>query len=552
MADKFENFGRLVLAAGLASLAQVEDCIAMQKRLKAEGQDAQLGTIMVDMGYLTPEQVRDILKQQDTHILSCDSCHARYNVSSLKPGKKVKCQRCGAILVVPEILNEVSVDGEIDARNNKSRPMTREIIAELILFDGKKPKGTVPIEKGASLTIGRAKDNKIVVQDNMVSRYHCKIENDGSAFTITDLKSRNGMLINNELVTQHKLAEEDLIQIGNTTFLFRLNKSQASEPKKAPAGQYAVSEQLVCASCKKVIPDEEKNNAKIENSIVTCIRCIRKKDVLVGRIIGGCKVLERIDETPLGNIYIAHQLSMDREVLLKLLLQEHNPDEKMIKRFFREAKVGAQLTHQHIVQLYDMGEAEGMYYILIERVSGKSAAEMIKEYGAIEWHFVVDVALQIADALSFAKQNGIVHRDINPENIFVNSENVAKLVNLGSVKFFDKNTDEKLSESGQRVGTPMNMSPEQIRDPQNVDHRSDIYSLGVTLYHMLTGHAPFEADTIMALTKRILQEIPRPINTLNPAVPAALSQIVARMIAKSPADRYQTADELITDLRKIK
>lgn len=556
MTEQKLNFGDMVIKAGYATSKQVEECIDEQRRLKANGRVVQLGAIMIEKGYLNQDQVRSVLEKQDVHILICDGCSGRYNVNSYKSGQKVRCKKCGTVLVVPDSMADVSVDDQINFAEGKGH--TGRVVADIILFEGKKPREAIPVEENEAVTIGRAQDNRISVNDNMVSRYHCRLENDGVSFVLIDMKSRNGTQVNTEPIKRQKLKNDDHIQLGGVNMIFRIRPEiQFVSESMSKAKDVGGADALLCGVCGQFIPPSDAQKAKRETmpdgkELFTCVMCLRKHDPLIGRIIGGCKVVDRIDESLLDNVYSAHQLSMDRKVILKIMHKELGSDEEKIKQFLREAKVGAKLSHQNIVQLFDMGNEDGFYFIILEHIEGRRISDLMREHGALDWKFVLEVAIQIVDALLTASHHDIVHRDINPDNIYVNSENIAKLANLSLAKPFEDGADGGgITSKNLFISSPAYMSPEQIRNPHNIDGRSDIYSLGATLYHMLVGRALYSGNSPVEIVRKILHEQPLPLSQINSSLPLPLSQVVGRMVAKNPADRYQTPAELLNDLQKV-
>ncbi|NOZ23339.1 MAG: protein kinase [Planctomycetes bacterium] len=274
-----------------------------------------------------------------------------------------------------------------------------------------------------------------------------------------------------------------------------------------------------------------------------------KPDKLVGRKIGGYEVLSKIGVGGIGAVYKARQLSLDRIVAFKTLKPEFAQNEAFITRLKREARSSAQISHSNIVQTYDVGQDQGVSFIAMEFVEGQTLQDKLSREGGVQVEFAVDVLEQAAKALAFAYQAGIVHRDIKPDNLMITTDGTIKVADFGLAKRID--VDVSLTQSGTIVGTPRYMSPEQGNgDP--LDFRSDIYSLGASIYHALAGVPPFDAPTAMAVIVKHINDPLPPLRAMAPQVPPKLARVIERMMAKDPADRYQTPDDLLAAAADVK
>jgi len=266
--------------------------------------------------------------------------------------------------------------------------------------------------------------------------------------------------------------------------------------------------------------------------------------------VAGYELLAKLGRGAVGIVYKARQLSVGRTVALKLLDPKYTRDKKYVGRFLREARSLANLNHVNIVEGIDAGKApEGYYYFAMEYVEGETVKEFLARDRIIPEAKAIDIAVQIARALQHAEKIKLVHRDIKPENIMLTNDGVAKLADLGLAKSVVE--DVSLTLAGQAMGTPLYISPEQAQGKDTVDVRSDIYSLGATLYHMTTGFPAFagENPTVIML-KHINEEAPPP-RRANPNLSQGFSQLVEKMMAKDQADRYQTAAELLDELSAL-
>ena len=262
----------------------------------------------------------------------------------------------------------------------------------------------------------------------------------------------------------------------------------------------------------------------------------------------GYEILSRIGAGAMGTVFRARQKHMNRIVALKVLKPSLARNEKYVERLRREARIVGQLNHPNIVTGFDLGEEGGYHYFVMEYVEGKSLRALLSEWGAFPEERVLDVGIQVASALDHAFQEGVIHRDVKPGNILIDESGAAKLTDMGLAK---GPTDLTLTRDGATVGTPQFISPEQARDPKSVDVRSDLYSLGATLYQMATGIAPISADTIGELIHGVLHDYAPDARAINPRLSEGMSLVLRKLLMKDPALRYQTPAELLDDLRRI-
>jgi serine/threonine-protein kinase len=266
------------------------------------------------------------------------------------------------------------------------------------------------------------------------------------------------------------------------------------------------------------------------------------------QVIPGFELLKKLGEGGMGATYLARQVSMDRMVALKVLRKNFSRNQDYVARFRREAKLAGQLEHANIVQTRDVGEGGGFHYLIMEYVEGRSLRQLMPE-GAVEEGAALRVVLQVARALEHAHAHNIVHRDVKPDNILLTCDHTAKLCDFGLAK--SVSTQTHLTQSGMTVGTPHYVSPEQARGSGRVDIRADIYSLGATLYHLVTGETPFHGSSAaVVMTKHLSEQVPWP-QDVNPRVSDRVCRLIEKMMAKDPGDRYATPAELIADLELV-
>jgi len=271
---------------------------------------------------------------------------------------------------------------------------------------------------------------------------------------------------------------------------------------------------------------------------------------LIGRQLGDYRVLSRLGRGGMAQVYLAEQLSLSRLVALKILKPELAKDPTYISRFRNEARAAAALVHSNIVQIFEVGEIEGWYFIAQEYVAGLNLSQYLRRNGPVSPLMAVNVMTQIAAALKKAKSLGVVHRDIKPENIMLSHDGEVKVADFGLARLSMDKQRTDLTQIGVTMGTPLYMSPEQI-EGGDVDHRADLYSFGVTCYHMLTGRPPFRGDNPISVAIQHAKEQAVAIETSRPDLPRPLIAIVERLMAKRPADRFQDAGEVLEALRAV-
>ena len=245
-------------------------------------------------------------------------------------------------------------------------------------------------------------------------------------------------------------------------------------------------------------------------------------------------------------VYKAKDLILNRYVAVKILRDEFTTDDEFIKRFNIEAQAAASLTHPNIVSVYDVGNEGNLYYIVMELVKGKTLKEIIVEDGVLGWKWSVKVAMQIASALEMAHRNNIVHRDIKPHNIIITEDGVAKVTDFGIAKAVSNST---ITAFGTTIGSVHYFSPEHARGGIT-DAKSDLYSLGVVMYEMVTGKVPFDSDTPVSVALKHMQEDPIEPEVLKPELPTSVNDIIMKAMKKDTEERYQTATEMLKDLEK--
>jgi eukaryotic-like serine/threonine-protein kinase len=268
-------------------------------------------------------------------------------------------------------------------------------------------------------------------------------------------------------------------------------------------------------------------------------------DTLINTLFDGrYRILRKLGAGGMANVYLAEDEDLGRRVAIKILNDRYANDELFVERFRREAKSAAGLSHPNIVSIYDRGEAEGTYYIAMEVIEGRSLKELILTRGPLGIGQAIAYTLEALEALRFAHRHGIIHRDIKPHNILIGER--LKVTDFGIARA----GASQMTEAGSIMGTAQYLSPEQARGAP-VTASSDLYSVGIVLYEMLTGKVPFTGDSAIEIAMKHLNEAPKPPSKARPEIPEQLDQVVLRALAKAPEDRYQTAEEFAEDLHRV-
>jgi serine/threonine-protein kinase len=314
-----------------------------------------------------------------------------------------------------------------------------------------------------------------------------------------------------------------------------------------------------CLAQSKSLAEEQNQRSLadllVDNSYVTSRQIARLREVVAAersnQMIPGYKVLSRLGAGAMATVYKAKQLSLDRHVAIKVLPRKFSTNPQFIERFYAEGRAAAQLNHPNIVQAYDVGKAGEFHYFVMEFVDGSTVYDQIVANRRYSESDAIEIAIQIAEALQHAHDKGLIHRDVKPKNIMVTKSGMAKLADLGLARAIsDREAAE--AEAGKAFGTPYYISPEQVRGEMTVGPPADIYSLGATLYHMVTGSVPFDGKNPSAVMHKHLKADLVPPDHVNQKLSAGISEVIEMMMVKNPKARYQTCKDLLLDLRAVK
>ena len=346
------------------------------------------------------------------------------------------------------------------------------------------------------MIIGRASLSDIPLIEKKASRTHARTEMAHGNVFIEDLNSTNGTYLNDKKITKKaKLSFGDIIRVGECKLRFESDNQE-------------------------LIP-----------------------------VIEGYDIIKRVGLGGMGMVFKARQLSMDRIVAIKVLNERFSSDPKFIDRFISEARAAGRLNHPNIIRAHDVSHFGEVHYFCMEFVDGIDVRGVLKEWGQVPIPFAVDIMLQAAEALQYAHNERLVHRDVKPDNLMVTSKGIIKLADLGIAKSFDRN-DEGNAESS-IVGTPHYMAPEQVLK-KPVDHRADIYALGATMYHVISGRTPFAGGDMRELLRAHVNKPAPSLREHTPSVPAALDKLIVSMMSKDPDERPIDMNVVCKILERIK
>jgi eukaryotic-like serine/threonine-protein kinase len=308
----------------------------------------------------------------------------------------------------------------------------------------------------------------------------------------------------------------------------------------------------------KMLANNDSSLGLLDIMVKASVLTPRQKDRLVKEMgedkkkldVPGYQIIERIGKGSMGVVYKARQASMDRIVAFKILLDALAQNKEFIKRFDREAKIAAKLSHNNVVNAIDAGEHNGYHYFVMEYVEGETIKDFLDKGKVFEERDAIKIIMAVAEALKHAHERGLIHRDIKPENVILTKDGNVKLADLGLARL---TADEKwaMSEAGMAIGTPYYISPEQVRGQVDVDIRADIYSLGATFYHMVTGRVPYPGDTPSEVMRKHVDKnvMATPPDHINTKLSSGLGVVVETMLAKNRENRYRNPDDLILDLK---
>jgi eukaryotic-like serine/threonine-protein kinase len=319
-------------------------------------------------------------------------------------------------------------------------------------------------------------------------------------------------------------------------------------------------------ACKELQKQGSDPNARsladlfVENNVITVNQAKRLRQQVAERqrnYIPGYELISLLGKGAMGKVFKARQVSLDRVVAIKVLLKKMGQSPDFVERFYKEGKAAARLSHPNMVQAIDVGSTpDGQHYFVMEYIEGKSLYDLMAPRPSGEGRSfseaeALDITIQIAEALGQAHARGLIHRDVKPKNIMLTPQGVAKLTDLGLARDIDDKAAAE-SEAGKAYGTPYYISPEQIRGDVDIDFRADIYSLGATFYHLVTGRPPFEGDNPAAVMHKHLKQALIPADHVNTALSTGVGEIIDVAMAKRRDERYRSMEAMVEDLKAVR
>jgi serine/threonine protein kinase len=346
--------------------------------------------------------------------------------------------------------------------------------------------------------------------------------------SLTNLESMIGRLIIEKGLASSQEVEACLDQF--------INRKKDKPKGKTNINQESLSDLLIA---KKVVTKRQLERLK---PLIDDVKPTQK--------IPGYDIIRRLGEGAMAKVYLARQISLDRLVAIKVLPKKYSKNQEWIKRFYAEGKAAAKLNHPNIVGALDVGHAGEYHYFVMEYVDGWTAYDDVVGPHKYTEQQAIDVVLQTTRALEHAHKAKFIHRDVKPKNIMITKEGVAKLADMGLARAID---DEQVAEaeSGKAFGTPYYISPEQIRGSRDIDFRADIYSLGATFYHLVTGKVPFDGPNPSSVMHKHLKDDLTPPDRVNPQITQGVCEVIEVCMAKDPDQRYSSTSDLLHDLECI-
>lgn len=374
-------------------------------------------------------------------------------------------------------------------------------------------------------TIGRRSSCDLVLRVDSVSREHCRIEQSDGAYWLHDNGSSNGTLLNGLRIEKAKLVHGDVVTLDRVTLEY-LEESDGNNTREM-IREFVVQKR----------PDAD-GAYNAENS-------------LIGTVLKHFKVLSVIGEGGMALVYKARDERNGDIVAIKVLKRGEQVDQENLQRFLKEFKTGSKLNHPNIMQVYEIGEVDGTYFIAMEYINGSSLQEILDEKGRLSQEGTLKIGIQVAKALEAAFSQRIIHRDIKPENILISREGEVKITDLGLAKELKRFVSVNITKTGEGIGTLHYMSPEQVENTRDVDQRADIYSLGATIYECLCGQPPFDEVGVWKFVEAINEKPPPNLNERVPNMHPEVWPMVQRALAKRPEERQQNPTEIREEFERL-
>lgn len=399
------------------------------------------------------------------------------------------------------------------------------MLGQLVVTAGPDKDSSFALEEGQSFVIGRGQESDTKLKDPQVSRKHCEVRVEDGKVLLINLSSSAATLVNGKRVTEHQLKPGDVVQLGSTHMRFLVDVDPSAPTLfEAPAAQTA--------------PEK-----------------LEQLQDLVGKNLAHFEIQSLVAKGHSGLIFRAKDTEDGKVVALKVMLPEFSQNEEERQRFVRAMKTMMPLRHPNLVAILGAGKTGNYCWIAMELVEGESLSQVIQRIGTagmLDWQNAHRVAVHIGRALEFAQQQHIVHRNLTPQNILIQkSDKTAKLGDLMLAKALEGNMALEITKPGEILGDVRYLPPERTRRDVEIDGRSDIYSLGAMVYHLLTGRPPCDGGSLPETIKKIRQDEPVKPKKFQLSIPDLFEGVVMKMLAKRPEDRYQNPTDMLAELEKV-
>ncbi|MBI4581278.1 MAG: protein kinase [Planctomycetes bacterium] len=568
-------FGRIAVQRGRITNEQVNACVAEQGRQAQQGKRVRLGKLLVAAGHLTMKQTLDLLEHLRTRVLYCDKCASLLEIA-VEPEKTYACA-CGALLSTPQEVTSIKASalfgGERPAQPKPAPPVAPAPATPAAPAPAAKPEAKpAGVSAPGYQPVGEIREVMPTRTKPAAPPAKPVAPAPAAAKTPVVMVGKGGGV---RAITPDAPAHEDPVwhYAVNRKVMGPVGKdcllALAAEGKLGPdvlVWRKGMSDWLPLAKVAELQPPSpaappaapavaqpiEELREKLRSKAVGDTMLIRKpsiKSEVPPPEIEGYKILEAIGKGGMGIVYKALQLSMDRVVAIKVMVPKYSENEEFIQRFTREARATAKVNHPNIIQGIDVREVGGRWCFVMEYADGQRVGDVIRRGGAMSESRALKVVTEATSALEHAHRQMIIHRDVKPDNIILTKDGVAKLCDLGLVKVVSEDTEH--SRVGDLIGTPDYMSPEQASGKPDVDHRADVYGLGATWYHMVTGSIPFKGENRTIVLMKHLTESLEPPDRRNPLVSRATASVIERMMAKNRDERYPSMTEVLKDIQLL-
>ncbi len=471
------RFGRLVVEAGLASAEQVEACVREVQVARARGEVTTLGQVMLRRGILTRQEILRVLRNQNKTVLQCMDCGRRYNIVDYRPEERYSCRHDSGRLK-PRL-------DDVDASDEDA-------------------------------------EERLPAGDQPVSRRGDPTEAEESSSTPTPTTNRMPV----RLDSSDSSVNLGAFLAGDSVEPLRTARSSTGSVVPPHAAE---REHDTLAAAEASTPDDAAARTAP----------FPYPDDAIGHI-GDYLLTQLLGRGGMGDVYLGRNPMLEGHFAIKVLNEEKARNIQYRERFLREARLANRLDHPNVVKVWDVGEIEGYYFIVMEYIEGETLAERVKRTGEpLPVHEAVSVVIQAMRGIEAAHAAGIIHRDLKPGNIIIREDGLVKVFDFGLALPISPG-EKKLTLQGQTFGTPHYMSPEQVFN-RPVDHRTDIFSMGVTLYHALTAGYPYPGEKAMEVMVKRINEAPLPIENYRTDLPFELVRLINVMMADSPYQRFDDA-----------